>query len=294
MKKLKYIIEYLFFLSIARLVNIFGLSNIRFIAKAIALFFFYIVPIRKKVVLKNLRIAFPNWDEKRIRNTAFQNYYSFAITFLEIMCLRYSNENEIKNIISVDSPIILKNFLERKCGLILLTAHFGNWELAAINMNWVLGAPIHVLSKKQKNIFVANWLKKMRERFGNIEIYIGMSVRELYSALKKNKVVGIVGDQRAPLNSLHVKFFNQNTPFFSGFANLAFKLKTPVIVAMSVRLADFKYKIFWEEIDYKNWDGNLEENTKKMLGKYITILEKFINQYPEQWFWMHNIWKNYR
>jgi KDO2-lipid IV(A) lauroyltransferase len=289
--KIRHFLEYIIFLFFARVVNAIGIYRIKYIAKPLSLFIFYFLPIRKKVVLKNLRIAFPMLSADELHKIALKNYYSFAIAFLEILALRYANIDDLKNVMFVDNTELLKRNSEKKKGLILLTAHFGNWELGAIIMGLLLGKPLNVLSKRQKNIFVADWLKEMRERFGNKEIYIGMSVRELYSALKDDKVIGIVGDQRAPQKSVKVNFFNQSTPFFSGFTNLALKLRTPIIVAIPVRQNDFRYKVFLEELIYDDLTEATEENIQKMLEKYIEILQKFISLYPEQWFWMHNIWK---
>jgi len=292
--KLRHFSEYLFFLIFVWIVNVFGILRVKYIAKPLSLFIYYLLPIRKKVVLKNLRIAFPSLSESELRKIALKNYYSFAITFLEILALRYTDISDVNKMMFVDNQELLKKNVEKKKGLILLTAHFGNWELGGIIMGQLIGKPLHVLSKRQKNIFVADWLKEMRERFGNTEIYIGMSVRELYAALKNNKIIGIVGDQRAPQKSVKVKFFNQATPFFSGFTNLALKLRTPIIVAIPVRQKDDKYKVFLEELDYEELQEATDENIAKMIQKYISILQKFIMIYPDQWFWMHNIWKYYR
>mgnify|MGYP005844520181 CR=1 FL=1 len=288
---MRYYLEYLFFRFIALIVSLLGIKNVKYAAFPVFYLFYYLIPIRKKVVLKNLKLAFPNLPEPKIIEIAKQNYLSFAITFLEIMALNSASEEEIKEIIYVDNEDLIKSKFNEGRGLILLTAHFGNWELGGIIMKLILNHPLVVLSKRQKNMYVARWMKKSRERFGNTEIYIGISVRELYTALKNKSVVGIVGDQRAPQTSIKINFFNHPTPFFGGFTNLALKLHTPVIAAFAVRQADYRYRVEIHELDISSSTGTSEENIRNLLQQYADILQAKIISNPEQWFWMHNIWK---
>jgi len=288
---MKYFFEYLIFLLISRIVFLFGIEKVKYPAKVIARIFFYLIPIRKKVVMKNLKIAFPELPLKQISEIALKTYISSAVTFLEIIALEKASENEIRSIMRVENEQLLKNKFAENKGLILLTAHFGNWELGAIIMKLVIGNPLIVLSKKQKNKYVTEWMKKIRERFGNSEIYLGISVRELFTALKNKNIVGIVGDQRAPQTSIKINFFNQKTPFFSGFTNLALKLNTPIIAAFAIRQNDFKYKVELHEIVFSENSEINDANIRLLLQQYADLLQAKIIAHPEQWFWMHNIWK---
>lgn len=288
---IKHLTEYIFFVSISRIVGLFGIGNVKYFAKPIAFLFYYFIPIRKAVVKKNISKAFPKLAQKEINDLAFRNYYSLAITFLEIMCFRYSTKEQILSIIEKGDVILAQNALAKNKGAILLTAHFGNWELGAISIGLLLNFPVHVLAKKQKNLLVANWMKRIREKFGNKEILLGASLRDLYVTLKNGGAIGVVGDQRGPKESLRVDFFNQPTAVFSGTAALALKNKVPIIVTIIVRNTNHRYEIETEEISLENLSGSKEEQIKELNQRYFRILERNIIEHPEQWFWMHNIWK---
>ena len=118
--KLRHFSEYLFFLIFVWIVNVFGILRVKYIAKPLSLFIYYLLPIRKKVVLKNLRIAFPSLSESELRKIALKNYYSFAITFLEILALRYTDISDVNKMMFVDNQELLKKNVEKKKGLILL------------------------------------------------------------------------------------------------------------------------------------------------------------------------------
>jgi len=287
----KHKIEYYSIILLGNLLSIFGYKSIRFFAKFTAIIVFYLLRIRKKVVLKNLSIAFPELDSNSINKIAFQNYICTAIAFLEIYYLSKLKKDEIPSIISSNGVDIFKNYLSEGKGLILLTAHFGNWEIGAIAAGVYLNTRLNVLVKDQKNLLVRNFMKRMREQFGNKQISVGKSVKEIYAAIKRGELIGIVGDQRGPREGLRVNFFGRPTSTFIGTASIAIKTDCPVLIVFCIRKANFQFEYIIEKLEY---DKTLPTKEQKILSfnqNYFNILEKMIRKYPEQWLWMHNIWK---
>ncbi|MFZ1291732.1 MAG: lysophospholipid acyltransferase family protein [Melioribacteraceae bacterium] len=292
----KYKLEYFSFKFLGKLLSVFGFRNLKYSAKFLAFIFFNILRIRRKVVIKNLTIAFPHLDKKTIEKLAFKNYSSVAITFLEILNIEKMNRDEILSMVSqnYDDIIQLKIFqnpIYKDQGVILLTAHIGNWELGAIAAGIFLNKSINVLVKNQKNIYVRDWIKGIREKFGNKQITVGTSVREIFKALKMNKTVGIVGDQRGPRDGVKVNFFSRKTSVFVGTASIALKVNCPVIIAFCIRNSEHKYDIILEEMEIPNNQLSTEEKILLFNQNYMSFLEKTIKLYPDQWLWMHNIWK---
>jgi len=208
------------------------------------------------------------------------------------MAFQKMEAEEILKIGTVSNLELAKEKIENGKGVILLTAHFSNWEFGALFMGLILNKQINVLVKKQRNRFVANWMSEVREKFKNKEISLGVSVRELYKTLVSGGIVGIVGDQRAKKDSgVIVKYFKQPTSTFQGFSALGIKNKVPIIVVLGHRLVDGKYHIEIEEIKYDNLPLALPEQIRELNQRYMQILENNVVKYPEQWLWMHNIWK---
>lgn len=287
----KHKIEYLLFLIFGRLLTLFGFKSIKYSSSILAFIFYNVIGIRKKVVKKNLRIAFPNLTPKEINKLSFKSYKNAAITFLEIFISKKLKSDIINSLLSQKGFNLISEKLKEEKGLILLTAHFGNWELGALATGLKLKRKINVLVKKQRNPYVYNWLKKMRERFQNKEIELGVSVRELYKAIKNKEVIGVVGDQRAPQDGIKVNFFNTPTTTFAGTAAIALKTNCPVLVLLCTRLDNGTYEYVAKEINYKKFKGTQESLIQQFNQAYMKILESTIKKNPEQWFWMHNIWK---
>ncbi len=288
----KYRIEYLFFLFFGKLLSLFGVKSIKYSSKVLTFVFYHIVGIRKKIVFKNLTLAFPELTKKEIKKLAYNNYKSLAISFLEIFNFPSLSKNDVKSLLSAKGFDLVNEKLKEEKGLILLTGHFGNWELGALASGIHIGKKINVLVKKQHNPYVYKWLKKMRERFGNKEVELGASVRELFKAIKNKEIIGVVGDQRGPKEGIKVSFFNIETPTYIGTAAIALKTKCPVLVLLCARLENGTYEYITKEIEYQKFRGSKEDITKQFNQEYMKILEEAIRKHPEQWFWMHNIWKH--
>ncbi|MEE9431169.1 MAG: lysophospholipid acyltransferase family protein [Melioribacteraceae bacterium] len=288
---LKYRLEYLFFILIGKFLSLFGYSSTKYTSQIISVLFFYILKLRREVSQKNISLAFPRLTKNEVKKIAYSNYQSVATTFLELFLFPKFSREEIKSHLEFsDKELIIEKLKEGK-GLILLTAHFGNWELGATAVGIHLDQKINVLAKSQSNSFIKEWLKKNREKFGNKEILLGASVKEIFKALANNEIVGVVGDQRGSREGVKVKYFNQETYTFAGTAAIVLKTKCPVLVLFSVRNSDGKYEAKLDEINIEDFTGTTQEQIIQFNQKYMSILEKYVKQYPEQWFWMHNIWK---
>lgn len=285
-------IEFAGWIFFTKVVRIVGIKRIPILAKILSKVFFNFIPIRKKTVISNLTKAFPEKSKSEIKKIAYNNFVSFAITFMEIMAFQYMDEEQILSLSELNNLELAQSKVNAEKGSILLTAHLGNWELGALTMGLVLKKGINVLVKKQRNRLVADWMSEIREKFNNKEVPLGASIRELFKTLIDGGVIGIVGDQRGrKQDGIVVQFFNQPTVTFQGFSALAIKKRVPIVVVLNIRKPSGKYVFHIEEINYDNLPEKLPDQLQELNQRYMTILENKIREAPEQWLWMHNIWK---
>lgn len=283
--------EYILFLCLAALVRILGLNLSRRFSLVIAIIFYYIIPIRKSVTLRNLHKAFPEYTDEKIHKIAFDNYKSFAITLIEILFIPFMTRKQIENAVQCENAELVKKFYERSNGLIVLSGHFGNWEYIALSISSQINVPFHVVVKSQRNPFVDSYLNRGRTNSINQVVPLGASIRKIYAELKAKKIVAMVADQRGPSDGMRVNFFGQSTSIYPGPAQLALKTKSPILYGLAVRQPDFSYKAEISEIILENLSGEEENQVHEITQKHMTFLETMIRKHPEQWFWMHNIWK---
>ncbi len=256
-----------------------------------ACLFYYLIPIRKETVISNLKIAFPDYSQKEIKKIAFGAYKSFAITLIEILCFPSLSGEKAAGLVEFKNLELVKKRHAEKKGVIILSAHFGNWELEGAAFHYLTGISMAGVAKHQRNPYVTKWLEDARTKLGNKVIYMGVSVRQIYSELKSGGIVALVADQRADQDSIRVDFFGRSTTVYTGPAVMALKLKAPMIMIVPVRQKDYKYVVNPVEISFENLPESEEDKIVEISRRHTKILEGIIREHPEQWLWMHKRWK---
>ena len=284
-------LEYILFIFFSGLFLVMGLDLSRKFSAFLAILFFYFIPIRKKVVIENLKIAFPEKNSEEIKRLSLKVYKSFAVTLIEIMYLPFIKKQELIDFVECsNSKMIVEKYNEGK-GVILLSAHYGNWEFVAMSVAAQIGLPFSVIVKPLRNTLVYEWMNKYRTRFGNEVVPLGISIRRTYQTLKEKKITAMVADQRGPREGVRVKFFNREVSVYTGPAALALKTGAPIIFGIPVRDKNYKYKTLLVEITQNDLPGNEEGKIKELSQRHTSYLEKVIRENPEQWLWMHKRWK---
>jgi KDO2-lipid IV(A) lauroyltransferase len=284
-------IEYLLFLLLGWVVKTLGLKFSRSLSFILTFIFFYFIPIRKKTTIQNLSFAFSDLSKKKIKKIAFGSYKSFITALIEILYMPYMSRLDIeKAVVCVNKELIQRRYYENK-GLILLSAHFGNWEYVAASVSAQVKIPFHVIVKSQRNPYVNDWLNRARTLWSNKVVPLGISIRQVYAELKEKNIVAMVADQRGPVEGIRVNFFGRKASVYSGPAILALKTDAPIVYGITVRQPDYSYVTELHEISKENLPYDYEEKVIELSQRHTSFLEKYIREYPEQWLWMHKRWK---
>ena len=285
-------IEYIILLFFSWIFQLFGLKLSRKLSFALAVLFYYLIPIRKTTVLDNLKNAFPDYSENKIRRIAFGNYKSFAITLVEILSLPGTSKKDIEKKVNCKNPDLIIDRYNSNSGVILLSAHFGNWEYMAISMGVKLNIPLATLAKEQRNPYVTKWMNRERTKWNNTVVPLGISIRQIYQTLKNKQIVAMVADQRGSEEGAKIDFFGRNISVHTGPAALSLKTGSPILYALSVRQKDYTYDTTFTEISKDNLTGSTEEKIIQLSQRHMSYLEDYVRKYPEQWLWMHKRWRH--
>lgn len=257
---------------------------------------FYFIPIRKRVVLENLRIAFgKEKDEQELRRIARQCYQNFAMMFVEFIKLPVMNTDQIASLIT---EIIGQEYFEevggKHGGYIVVSGHLGNWELVAQYFTQA-GVPLSVVVRPMHNPLFDVEINQTRRIRGAEVIPTRGTLKELISAIKKKRVVAFLIDQDARKEGIFVNFFSKPASTFTGPAVLLYRYKVPILPMFTVRTTLNQHRvIFTTPIypkDFINGNSLTEEVIKKIVQVYTSVLESFVREYPEQYFWFHRRWK---
>ncbi len=264
--------------------------------KIIAKLFFKFEKRRSKLTVINLKTAYPNKSEEEIRQLALSSYESVAITLAEIILMLHDRIN-LNDMVEDSQEFLRKMELytkDAKNGVIIITAHFSNWGLAAEFLPFH-GYPMLAIGREGNNKLIEkNITTPFREKYGNKNIYKKNALFGIIKTLKRGKLVGLLYDQKAGgENSIKVNFFGLPADTTKSLAELKLKFNPKILPVFFAREKNGKYTpIIYEPVEYTaDEEVNLEEKTKKITQKYNDILEEVIRTYPEQWFWMHNRWR---
>ncbi len=283
--------EFLLFIIFSKFFSLLGLDRSRKFAGYMASFFFNYLPIRKQVVIDNLKKAFPEYSAEKINEVAYKCYYSFSLTLVEILLLPSLSDAQMLSLLRLKNPELFHLKYQENKGIVLLSAHFANWEIGAMMLSVLVSTPFYIAAKQQRNILVDNWLNKMRTRYSNVIVPLGVSIRNLVVTLKEKKVAALVADQRGPKDGPRIKFMGIETASFAGPAALAIKTGATMLYAIAVRREDLNYDIEFVEISKENLPDKYEDKVIELTQRHYNYLENIVRKYPDQWFWMHKRWK---
>ena len=181
--------------------------------------------------------------------------------------------------------IINKKYLPTSRAIII-SGHIGNWELIG-KIAKAYGIKLNLVYRPSNNPYVNNLINKLRNENNINLIPKGVSgVKMILKALNKNEVVGIMVDQKMS-DGINIKFFNKNAMTTALPANIALKYNIPIVAACIVKVEQVQYMAkFYKPIRVTTLDTKYT-----IMRKINKILERWIEKYPEQWFWFHNRWK---
>ncbi len=281
-------LEYLLVRAIAGFINGLPMPFSTWIARRIGDSFYLFLPLRKKVALDNLNIAFKDSlsppQKNRIVRETFRNLATSLMEFFRTpsMLAEASQRFEIEGTENLDKA------LEKGNGVIFVVSHLGSWEYLAF-LFYLRDYSCAAVVREIRNHYIYQWIQALRIRTKMRPIDRVHSVREILRTLKKNHLVAVLIDQWAGRDGLWMDFFSEKTSTTSLPVRLARKTGAALIPGYCVRTALGRYKIIVKpEVPVDQSEPEFEIRTTERLNR---LLEDEIRHYPEQWTWTHRRWK---
>lgn len=250
---------------------------------------FYIFDFRYKyLAFKNLKTIFPDYDYKKVMSIVKECYSNLGKNLFEFFLFRrikYLLDEIVE--FSINDYEVIKNLIKEKRGIVIFSAHFGNWEILGAALA-IKNFPLAVIARdiyiKKLNLVV----EKLRKRVGEIVIGRGeeKTIKKLLLALKKGYMIGVLVDQNIKnIKTSQIPFLGRVAPTPISFAELVIKYEIPSVIGLIYRLKNNKHKIVIIPIE-----ESLYQDKIKFLEYINSQISNFIIKYPEQWVWMHNRW----
>lgn len=242
----------------------------------------HLVPRLRRIAVKNLEMAgFSN--PQQIADGVFLSIARLLAVFARLPRLTPQNITELIRYDGLDN---FQTAQARGRGVLVATAHLGNWELSAFAHAWMT-APMHIVVRPLDNPRIDAFVERYRALSGNHIIEKKDAARGILKTLKSGDAVGILIDQNTTLDQgVFIDFFGIKACAGTAFAKLAHHSGAAVVPGFALWSAEeHRYILrFYPEVPMT---GDVAADTQRIHSQ----LESVIRQYPDQWLWIHRRWK---
>jgi KDO2-lipid IV(A) lauroyltransferase len=241
----------------------------------------------------NLRFSFPDLTEAQREDIGRQSLQSVVMLFIEIMFTTrlirletWAEHVELSNFNEV-----LKLLLKRERGLIMLTGHYGNFEVLGYVLA-TLGFETSSIARPLDNPYVNRWMMGIREKKGQRIISKKGATDEVTTVLDRQGTVGFIADQNAGPKGIFVDFFGRKASTFKSIGLLAMQYKVPVVIGCARRLNNqFRFRLEAQDIIYPADWVNENDPLRYITQRFTKGIEDFVRKDPTQYWWVHRRWK---
>jgi KDO2-lipid IV(A) lauroyltransferase len=278
------------------------LKHIRFILEAIPAWLFYIIlrfiPIdlasafcgklmeligphlkASRVARRNLKMCYPEKSDAEIEIIMKRMWNNLGRVIGESPSIIYLSNREFKRRVKVT-----KSFKEFKEPGIFVSGHFGNFELSAkISIELKLG--LNLVYRPANNIYINRLIRLLRERRGNRLIPKGKAgLLQILKVLDNKGNLGMLVDQRMN-DGIDCTFFGKLAKTTSLPAKLAIKYRIPIYVSCIKREKGCRFHLYIKELK-----PGKDDDPAAVTQEINDIIETWVRETPEQWFWVHKRW----
>lgn len=252
--------------------------------------------------LGNLRRSFPDMPEDVRREMARRSMRQLFMLFVEILfTTRLIHLENWPSFVQMDNfgeslnLLLDKQHSEgmgKKRGLILLTGHYGNWEILGYVLA-TLGFATVSVARPLDNPYVNEYILGVRQRKGQRIVDKRGAMSEVEPFLAGGGAVGFIADQNAGSKGLFVDFFGRKASTYKSIGILAMACQVPVVVGFARRVDEtFRFQIATQDIIYpEDWAAQ-DDPLRYITQRYTKAIEDFVRVDPGQYLWVHRRWKS--
>jgi KDO2-lipid IV(A) lauroyltransferase len=259
------------------------------LASVIGWLTFHVFPHREKVVRESLSKAFPEYDERQLREVIRRYYYGFAQVLVEVVKSASLPADEILRRVRMVNLPALQGLLDSGQSVLLVAAHQCNWEWMLLALGVGLGHPVDAAYKPLVDNWAEREMKKLRTRFGSRLVPAKDLLPDIIKRRDTVRAVAMVADQE-PRTSEHkhwTRFLNRDTAFYMGPEEIARVTRFPVFFVGMRRTGRGYYEMEFVPLA----DTGQRLPAGDLTERYARLVEAQIHASPPDWPWSHKRWK---
>jgi KDO2-lipid IV(A) lauroyltransferase len=248
----------------------------------------------RQVAEDNLRHAFPGRYHGRELDALVQAVYRhFCNLLVEMAHLpRRLHPNNWRQYLDLSAGQPLVECLISGRPLLIVTGHFGNWEMAGYVLG-LLGFQAHAVARELDNPYLEDFLRRFRESTGQRLLSKRGDFDRMQEILDAGGLLATLGDQDAGQRGLYVDFFGRPASTHKAMALLCLQQGVPLIVMGTPKVAEpMSYRVIAADLIRPEEYADRPDAVRAVTQRLTTALEGLARLYPEQYFWLHRRWKH--
>lgn len=264
------------------------------VGRLLGMLVYFVDARHRRIVRRNLQFTHPEWSRESIRRLSKRVFQNIGITFLEICQMTCFSREDVLRKVRIRGKENLDNAVKSPKGVIMISGHLGNWEMAPLLISCYLQKPLVVVARKIHPETLDRWIHRLRVRFGNIVLDKKRALPKMARTLYQGEILGVLIDQGTKLSrGIEVKFFNRTATSTPAPALLARRYHSIVLPAFCIREADAGLTLVVESPLVLKRTEDLRADSQENTQIMTSAIEKAVREHPEQWFWFHKRWKRH-
>jgi KDO2-lipid IV(A) lauroyltransferase len=261
-------------------------------ARFLAWLAYHVDKRHRLVALENVEKAFPGRYSDAERDALVRQVYRhFCTLVVEIVHIpRKLHVGNWKDHIVLDDGKRIVECLLSGRPLLIVTGHFGNWEMAGYALG-LFGFTTHAIARPLDNPYLDDFLRSFREGTGQKLLAKHGDFERMEEILRTGGVIATLADQDAGQRGLFVDFFGRPASTHKAVALMALEHQVPMIVVGTPRL-DGRYHILTADAIYPEDYDRTPDAVRAITQRFTSDLEALVRRAPEQYFWLHRRWKH--
>lgn len=274
------------FLSRLPLGFLYGISDVLYFLAA------YVIRYRRRVILENLRLSFPEKSPAEIQQITKGFYRNLADVIVEIIKMPSLSADEFRQHIRITNPELVQAKFQAGQPVIGMGSHQGNWEWFAQAIE-VHALPVDIVYKPLTDPFFEKLMLHIRSAFGATLVPMQALPRQMAASKDKPRLIALGSDQvpDVPEQAYWTDFFHRDSPFYPGAERLARRQKLPVFYMELVRIRRGYYEGTFRLVADPPYD---DLSLGSIMDRYRDFIEETIRNHPSDWLWSHKRWKHWR
>jgi len=245
---------------------------------------------QRELARKHIALSLDLENTLAVNGIVRRCFQNMGKNVIEFMGFPHTSNAQMREMVTVQGRTHVDSALAHGKGAIILTAHFGNWELLAATLV-VQVAPLQPIARRLRSRSLDTLVRAYRESVGYLSIDRDKATRDALRCLKRNELLGILADVDTSVDGVLVNFFGR--PAYTPYSPIAIALKTgaAILPTFIVRQPDDSHRVIIEPPLRIHKSGNRAQDFLINTQNFTEIIESYVRRYPEQWIWMHERWK---